>query len=73
MVRSLTDVDVRIVNRVAANGHPFSELLHTWVEDGQRRNALSRVNYTVTDTPQSRAYQNQMFKQRQARYDRGAA
>ncbi|WP_316207300.1 hypothetical protein [Bradyrhizobium sp. SZCCHNR3118] len=69
MVRALADVDVRIVNRVAANGNPFTELLHTWVENGQRRNALSRVNYTVSDTPQSRAYHVEAFGQRQRRCD----
>ncbi|WP_316201665.1 MULTISPECIES: hypothetical protein [unclassified Bradyrhizobium] len=69
MTRVLTDVDVRIVNRVAANGNPFTELLHTWVENGRRRNALSRVNYTVSDTPQMRAYHIESFGQRRRRHD----
>ncbi|WP_316206024.1 hypothetical protein [Bradyrhizobium sp. SZCCHNR3058] len=69
MTRVLTDVDVRIVNRIAANGNPFTELQHTWVENGQRRNALSRINYTVSDTPQSRAYHIEAFGQRQRHHD----
>lgn len=67
MARILTDVDVKIVPRDAANGHPFTELLHTWVEGGQRRNALSRVAWLVTDTPHSRAYHVEAFKLRQLR------
>jgi hypothetical protein len=67
MARILTDVDARIVSRVAANGHPFTEILHTWTENGERRNALSRVNHSTADTPGNRAYHIQIFKQRQAR------
>ncbi|BAR59150.1 hypothetical protein NK6_5995 [Bradyrhizobium diazoefficiens] len=43
MARNLTSVDVKIVNRTRANGDPFAELLHTWVEGGQPRNAVSRA------------------------------
>ncbi|MGJ4942455.1 hypothetical protein [Bradyrhizobium sp. SZCCHNR1045] len=68
MARVLTNVEVKIVPRVAANGHPFTELRHTWTEDGLLRNALSRVNYVTEDTPGNRAYHIQMFKQRQARH-----
>ncbi|WP_315786969.1 MULTISPECIES: hypothetical protein [unclassified Bradyrhizobium] len=68
-MRVLTNVEVKIVPRMAANGHPFTELLHTWTEDGLPRNALSRVNYSTADTPGNRAYHIQMFKQRQARYE----
>lgn len=67
MARILTNVDVKIVNRTRANGNPFAELLHTWVEDGQRRNALSRVPWTINDTPHNRAFQIEAFKTRQLR------
>ncbi|MGX9428014.1 MULTISPECIES: hypothetical protein [Bradyrhizobium] len=67
MARVLTDVDVKIVNRTRANGNPFAELLHTWVEGGQRRNALSRVPWPVNDTPHNRAFHIEAFKQRQLR------
>ncbi|MDX3966131.1 MAG: hypothetical protein QHD01_05965 [Bradyrhizobium sp.] len=67
MARILTNVDVKIVNRTRANGNPFAELLHTWVEDGQQRNALSRVPWPVDDTPHNRAFQIAAFKTRQAR------
>ena len=68
-MRVLTNVDVKIVPRMAANGHPFTELLHTWTEDGLPRTALSRVNHATADTPGNRAYRVQMFKQRQARQE----
>lgn len=66
MTRVLTDVDVKIVPRSFANGHPFTELLHTWVEEGRRRCALSRVPWTINDTPHDRAFQIAAFKTRQA-------
>ncbi|WP_316172874.1 hypothetical protein [Bradyrhizobium sp. SZCCHNRI2049] len=68
-MRVLTNVEVKIVPRMAANGHPFTELLHTWTEDGLPRTALSRVNYATADTPSNRAYHIQIFKQRQARQE----
>ncbi|NYG46397.1 hypothetical protein GGD67_003868 [Bradyrhizobium sp. IAR9] len=67
MARILTNVDVKIVPRMATNGHPFTELLHSWVEGGQRRNSLSRVAWFVSDTPHIRAYQIEAFKKRQLR------
>jgi hypothetical protein len=67
MLRTLTDVAVRIVPRVSADGHAFTELLHTWTEQGQRHNALSRVNYAIGDAPHSRARLIQSFVKRQLR------
>jgi hypothetical protein len=67
MLRALTDVDVRIVPRISLEGHAFTELLHTWTENGQRRNAVSRVNYAIADAPHSRSYQVQSFIKRQQR------
>ncbi|WP_445215927.1 hypothetical protein ACKWRH_26540 [Bradyrhizobium sp. Pa8] len=67
MARILTNVDVKIVNRTRENGNPFTELLHTWVEGGQRRSALSRVPWSITDSPHNRAFQIEAFKTRQLR------
>lgn len=64
----LTDVEVRIVNRMNAAGNQFTELHHTWLENGQRRKALSRVPYRIDDTPHSRAAQVQAFIKRMERY-----
>ncbi|CCD94643.1 hypothetical protein BRAO375_3660037 [Bradyrhizobium sp. ORS 375] len=65
--RIMTNVAVKIVNRVRADGAPFCELLHTWVEGGQPRAALSRMPWRIDDTPASRAFQIEAFKTRQAR------
>ncbi|MCK1273801.1 hypothetical protein IVB46_00900 [Bradyrhizobium sp. 61] len=67
MARILTNVDVKIVNRTRENGNPFAELLHTWVEGGLHRTALSRVPWTINDTPHNRAFQIEAFKNRQLR------
>ncbi|GLR97815.1 hypothetical protein ABIF65_002556 [Bradyrhizobium japonicum] len=67
MARNLTSVDVKIVNRTRANGDPFAELLHTWVEGGRPRKALSRVPWPVDDTPHNRAFHIAALKTRQAR------
>ncbi|MGJ4951834.1 hypothetical protein [Bradyrhizobium sp. HKCCYLS20291] len=68
-MRVLTSVEVKIIPRVAANGQLFTELLHTWTEDGLPRNALSRINHATANTPSNRAYHIQIFKQRQARQE----
>ena len=65
--RILTDVSIRIAPRVSAAGHPFTELHHHWIENGQPRKALSRVPTEIADTPHNRAYHLQAFLQRQKR------
>jgi hypothetical protein len=68
MARILTNVDVRISPRVNAAGMFFTELHHTWTEDGSPRFALSRVAYAIPDTKHSKAAQIEAFKRRQARH-----
>lgn len=58
------DVHVRIVPRASAQGHPFSEVLYTWAEDGAERHALTRYRYPVADTPHARANEAQQFVKR---------
>ena len=45
-------------------GHPFAEILHTWTEDGETRHALSRVWWSLSDTPHGRAAEVQAFLKR---------
>lgn len=66
-LRILTDVDVKIVPRMSAAGHPFTELHHSWIENGRQCKALSRMNYATADSPHNRAYQIQAFLKRQNR------
>lgn len=47
--------------------HPFTEILHTWRENGVPRYALSRVNYLIADSMHARAYQIQQFIKRRSR------
>lgn len=63
----ICNVACRIVPRRAADGHPFSEILHTWRDGDVDRCALSRVNYSLADSPHARAAQNQQFINRQNR------
>ncbi|KRR21674.1 hypothetical protein [Bradyrhizobium retamae] len=65
--RILTDVSIRIAPRVSAGGYRFTELHHHWIENGERRKALSRVSAEIADTPHNRAYHLQAFLQRQKR------
>ena len=67
MTRVLENVDVKIVPRVGADGRPFSELLHTWVENGKEQFALSRTWWTHVDSSHARAVEIQAFKRRQAK------
>lgn len=63
----IQDVVVRIVSRRTRDGHPFSEVLYTFTEDGKERHALTRLFYSLSDTPHARAAEAQAFLQRQAR------
>lgn len=63
----MKDVAVQIVPRTSQDGHPFSELLHTWTEDDKPRCALSRIWYLIDDTPHARANAIEQFKKRRAR------
>lgn len=64
---SVADLACRLVPRVSADGHPFTEILHTWREGGRERCALSRLNFAQADTPHARAYHNQQFLTRRKR------
>jgi hypothetical protein len=65
MTRVLTDIAVKIVPRRMANGNLFTELFHTWIENGELHHALSRVAYEIPDAPYARAQQIEDFKRRQ--------
>lgn len=63
----ITDVACKLAPRRSAEGHPFTEILHTWRENGVERFACSRVNYAQPDTPHTRAFHNQQFVKRRER------
>lgn len=64
------DVNLRIVRRVSSDGHPFTELLFSWMGKDQRmRHSLSRLNYTVPDGPHSTAYQVSEFIKRREKWN----
>ena len=65
MTRILTNVTSRFKSRKSAEGHPFTEIFHEWDEGGEHRHALSRVAWTITDSPYARAAANEAFKRRQ--------
>jgi hypothetical protein len=58
------DVAVRIVSRVSAQGHPFSEILYAFREGGVLRSALTRYWFPLSDTPHARANEAQQFVKR---------
>lgn len=58
------DVTVRIVPRFSAQGHPFCEVLYTYLDNGAERRALTRHWYPVSDTPHARTNEAQQFVKR---------
>lgn len=64
-MRNLENIEVKIVPRISFEGHPFSELLHTWTEGGKPRHACSRTWWVQDDTPHGRAAAIAAFKKRQ--------
>lgn len=65
MTRVLENVEVKLVPRMSAEGHPFTEIQHDWDEAGEHRTALSRVRWPIDDTPYARAAAIEAFKRRQ--------
>jgi hypothetical protein len=61
----MTDVACEIFPRVNSAGHRFTEIAHTFREDGVECLALSRVWWEIDDTPHGRAAQNAAFIARQ--------
>lgn len=68
---AVTDVEVKIVPRRSAEGHPFSDLLYSFTENGVRRTASTRRGYVVTDSPYGRAQEVEAFKKRRAVFHEG--
>jgi len=64
---TFTDVECKIVPRTTADGHPFSEILYTFKEDGVERHVLTRLFHPLTDSAYTRAQEVANFKRRQAR------
>jgi hypothetical protein len=65
--RVLSDVTIKIVHGVRDGGYTYTNLLHSWIENGVRRHASSRMDGYIADTPNNRAYELEAFKRRQAR------
>jgi hypothetical protein len=62
--RHLQDVTIKIVHGTRDNGYAYTNLLHSWIENGQRRHASSRMDGFYADTPHNRAFQLEAFKRR---------
>lgn len=64
MIMRADQVEIRIVPRVSAQGHPFTEVFYKFDEHGELRHALTRRNYRIDDTPHARAHERQEFIKR---------
>lgn len=68
---AIRNLQVRIKQRVSAEGHPFSEIFYTYWDDSPKEGrdsydcyALSRVWYPIPDTEHQRANEAQQFLKR---------
>lgn len=52
---------VKIVPRVSAEGHPFTEILYALRDGETELNFLTRRNYRIDDTQHARAHEAQQF------------
>lgn len=62
--RNLEKVETKIVPRQTSDGALFTELLHTYVVDGQTYYALSRLNFVVSPGRYAEQAQNEAFRVR---------
>lgn len=67
----ITDLAAIIHRRASFQGHPCTEVLYTYVEDGVPRNACTRVWHVLDDSPAARASEVQAFKQRRQNWKMG--
>ncbi len=60
----LEKIETKIIPRVSYEGHPFTELLHTYVVDGEVKYALSRINCGLPNNRYTEQAQNEGFRAR---------